>query len=157
VTCFDILVLKYIVDPQIVLSTDILVLKYIVDTHIVLSFTAMDTAPLRSVVTCFWYPGTKVQVLRAAGGTRECIYIHIPNPSYPAGTKVQVLRAAGGHTTVFEQTLPAQHQLAPPLELQRYPKPGLNLSLNHPPKPLPALHSLASPLEPQWQSNPAKA
>ena len=80
----------------------------------------MDTAPLRSVVTCFWYPGTKVQVLRAAGG----------------------------HTTVFEQTLPAQHQLAPPLELQRYPKPELNLSLNHPPKPLPALHSLAPPWNP---------
>ena len=70
----------------------------------------MDTAPLRSVVTCFWYPGTKVQVLRAAGG----------------------------HTTVFEQTLPAQHELAPPLELQRYLKPKLNLSLNHPPKRLPA-------------------
>ncbi len=81
-------------------------------------------------------------------GTHVSAYIYLI-PEYPAGTKVQVLRAAGGHTTIFEQTLPAQHQLAPPLELQRYLEPKLNLSLNHLPNPLLGKHSLIPPLEPQ--------
>ena len=73
--------------------------------------------------------GAQVQVLRAArrhAAVKKIIYSLTTHKQAlifffkKTGAQVQVLRAARRHAAVSKQALPAQHQLAPALELQRF-------------------------------------